>query len=432
MGTTAEYVMIDNEELEKLLASDAQKIIDDLYDERWGFRPRFEPTEDTFQKEIAANPFTILNHEKVRTYMEQILSNVREQQSHSQQRLHSGDRQEQIDEICKLYAWGQRRWQRWDTAKVFGGLSEDELALEAIKRGYHLRFDLDKSWDTMHEFLTGITLREKGDEAVLASAMPSIKRARSNASFPVGCVLSIEEARNAIHSMNKEVQLICRQVNHKFNKVYAETGDCPDDLRDLLASIEQLSRETSTASRALYISLMNIAALQKDNDDAAINANHAEFMAAEKCAQSIQSLSTNILLKIRASVLDEPELVMAKKLREEAIEIKQLLTKKVRERPWSLYFTQQPKDYKSISEGDLLSMAVSGGKDVPGLERHEASYVTVDHTRAIAALLESLTSDELARQHALSELADWEEFYQFKKFYLRAAQFGAGVLVFFH
>src|SRR5271170_1173777 len=179
MGTTAEYVTVTKPELEQLLSGALPSLPDDLYDERYGFTPRFAPTQDTFQQEVAANPLTLLDQTKVRSYVEQMFARVRQQQELSEQRLQSGDSEDKRDEICKLYAWGERLWRPGAVAADFGGLSEDQLALEATRRGHHLRFDLDKRWDTMHALLTGITLRERWNLAVLSRAQPWIEKAKN-------------------------------------------------------------------------------------------------------------------------------------------------------------------------------------------------------------------------------------------------------------
>ena len=84
-----------------------------------------------------------------------------------------------------------------------------------------------------------------------------------------------------------------------------------------------------------------------------------------------------------------------------------------------------------LPDDELLSLAVSGGTLCPGQNTHETTYLTVEQTRAIADVLTPLTSQELARKHHLSESEDSYDFYQFKKFYLRAASLEAGVLVYF-
>jgi hypothetical protein len=79
---------------------------------------------------------------------------------------------------------------------------------------------------------------------------------------------------------------------------------------------------------------------------------------------------------------------------------------------------------------DLLSSAVTGAQDCPGTNRI-TTYLSVEQTRAVAQLLKPLSSECLARRHHLSDIADSEgDFYQFRKFYLRAAELECGVLVY--
>src|SRR5262249_16863674 len=115
-------------------------------------------------QKLIAEAFASLDWSKVRSAMQtralDAFAQIKARKAHSADRLNSADRSIQLDELCRLYARDDWYWH--DKAEQLG-VSEDELAKEAEKRGLHLQFDLDKSWDQLHALLTGISLRERAD-----------------------------------------------------------------------------------------------------------------------------------------------------------------------------------------------------------------------------------------------------------------------------
>lgn len=206
--------MITEQELQQILADGAEKFLDDLRDEHHGSNQCIKNIQNTIKQESSVNSLTSLNLEKIRTLMtdlaKEAFSNVRQQQALSQQRIQSADRCEQLDELCRLYAKNDYSGWDWPEKAEALGLSEDELALQARKRGLHLCLDLDKQWNALHELLTGMTLKERRDQEALSRATSFIEQAKQNPAFPNGCVLDIEEARDVLQSVGKKIYRLRR------------------------------------------------------------------------------------------------------------------------------------------------------------------------------------------------------------------------------
>lgn len=458
--------MVSKQEMNRLLDGSAPTLADDLYDERYGFRTPFEPpTVDAFQAAIAANPLLMLDRGSVTGYVEQIMEKVRTQQALSEQRMHSGDPEEKLNEIIKLYAWGELSWSG-EVSREFGGLSEEELVAEAINRGHHLRLDLDKRWDAMHQLLTGMTLRERRKLTTLANAQEWIEKAKNNDSLPSDLVNEIESARNAIYGMDKEMQQYRNELACKLHAVDQESDEAlsADNVQAQLLSgvIQSAWRAPGT----LHRTLLQVAAMQKQIEEQDIGSFDAACKSAEarlqqsmnlvgapirssapvymtwaqlinglvesaKSARLIESILNDIVLRMRTRQLSDSELRTAMQVDAECQRLDTLLSVP----GWRNHFSSLAVTTISttrLSDADeLLSLAVSGGHLCPGPNAQEASYLTVDQTRAVADLLVPLTSQELSRKHHLRESEDSYDFYQFKKFYLRAASLEAGVIVYF-
>lgn len=432
MGITANYTTINKDELLLIMAGGAVQLVDDIYDDRYSFGPRFQPRDDSFQKEVAANPLVLLDYEKLKTNVEQMFANLREAQELSRKRLDSLDNEERIDEICKLYSRDERRRMPCDVPREFGGFTEDELVQECIKRGYRFWLDLDKRWDTMHELLTGVTLREQRDERVLEAAGFFLEQAEKSADLPDGVIRNLREARVSLMSATKLVNYSISHLETMVNETYQKSDDCPEEILDAYSTAQEIRSELAMALPALHRSLMNIAAIEKENDRSIFKANQNQLVTAGECAQSIQTISAEISGKARSNELTESDRELSRLIFQKAMDIRQCLTTSLRERPWLLYFGQY-EVAAPATDKDFLSLAVAGGKDAPGMpmNSHQPSFLTIEEVGAIADILRPLECKELAHRHNVPDLEEWDEFYQFKKFYVRASQLNSGVLVFY-
>jgi hypothetical protein len=479
--------MLTEPELHEILAGGAKKIINAIHDETFGANPNRKQNQDDVQKSIAdalssldasklrssleANPdlkqgqdpqkliteaLSSLDWSKVHSAMtaqvQEAFSQIHQRNARSQERLQSDDRSIQLDELCRVYA--RDTWD-WSVKAEYLGLSEDELVKEAQKRGLHLQLDLDKSWDQMHKLLTGITLRERAALARLSRAQPWIEKAKLNTSFPSRCVTDIEESRAAVQAAHEEMLQAWEKLEYRVQNLPPATDeDSPEEdaLRDLFQLVDDIvTRRVWSAPKSLYDTLLQVAALQKRNDEALIKRSADRLTEAAKLAKLIESSMMDLLIKLRASTLGEADQTLAKRVSDESDRLSNLLSV----RGWLLDFLEESTPYRppgSSDDTELLSIAVAGGTDIPDTDG--ASYLTLEQVKAIANVLERLTHDETVGveeggypgvqqlQAQLKEIAKAvgdlplvtrrpDNFDRFKAFYIRAAQNKNGVLVMF-
>lgn len=207
---------------------------------------------------------------------------------------------------------------------------------------------------------------------------------------------------------------------------------CNDELvrlAECAKSIQFLTIDVPVKLRIdeLRKSLMSIATLPADELDDYRTKLEDELNESEKCMISTESLINDIVVKSAASadtvVRLKTEYDRLSKLRE--------AIRNIDGAPLYHYLTYFPEDsmivrrIDSMSDADLLSLAVSGGKHVSG----SANCLSVDEVQAIAKVIQPLTSSELATRHDPFEMTGGEGFDEFKKFYLRAAKYQDAVLV---
>jgi hypothetical protein len=477
--------MLTEAELHEILAGGAKKIIDAIHDETFGASPNRKQSQEDVEKSIAdalssldtsklrsvleANPalkesqegpqmivdaLSSLDwskvHSAMQAHIEEAFSQIHQRNSRSRERLQSDDRSIQLDELCRVYA--RDTWD-WSVKAEYLGLSEDELAKEAQKRGLHLQLDLDKSWDQMHELLTGITLRERRDLAYLSRAQPWIEKAKLNASFPSRCVIDIEESKIAVEAARKEMYQAWKKLEYRvLNLPPATEEDSPEEdaLRDLFQIVNDIvTGKIWHTPETLYSTLMQIAAMQKRNDEALIKKSADKLRESAKLAKLIESSMTDLLMKLRAGTLGEADQKLATRVYDESTHLSNLLCV----RGWLLDFLEESTPYRppgSSDDTELLSIAVAGGTNIPDTDG--ASYLTLEQVKAIANVLEQLTHDETVGveegsypgvhqlQAQLKEIAQVADdlplvtrqpcmFDRFKAFYVRAARSNNGVLV---
>jgi len=113
MGRTIEYVRVTDQELEQILAGNANDLLDRISDAYHGI------------------DFAL-----------------------SERRLDSADGAERLDELCHLYSRCQLP-DVWYEKVTDLGLSEDDLMQESLKRGLHFWLDLDKQ----HRYLEPLLIQ---------------------------------------------------------------------------------------------------------------------------------------------------------------------------------------------------------------------------------------------------------------------------------
>ncbi len=479
MGTTAQYVMISETELQEILAGGAEKFLGNLRDEHYGSNQRLKNIDNAIKQASSVTCLASFDLENMRSLMtaaaQEAFSNLKQQQALSRQRLGSADPSERINELCKLYAKNDYPGLDWADRAEALGLTEDELALQAKQQGLHLCLDVDKQWNSLHELLTGITLRERRDEDALLRAKPFIDQSKLNPAFPNRCAIDLEEARVVVRSVCRKLYCLTQQLEANVPELHYPDHECPEnDVCDLIAALD--FGIIYSVQGKLFSNLMLVAALQKNNDVALIKSCGDELMELAECANSLQSLIIDVPVNVRVDELSESLMRMAALIKEEddyetelsenelnesaqCIKSTQLLITDIvvtfgaspdtlarirREHDrlsrleeairnkkgaprlhHSIYFPGDPALVQlidSMSDEDLLSLAVSGDKSLQG----DARCLTVDQVQAIAKVLQPLTSNELATKHSVCGFSVFDEF---KKFYLRAAQYRDAALV---
>jgi hypothetical protein len=388
MGIEAHYVMVTGSELQQLLAGGTEKIID-------GFRDEYSSLYGTQ------------------------LFNLND--------LRSAGRAVQLDMICKRYALGDSWWRA--QAEAFS-LSEDEIVEEAKRRGFHLWLDLEKKFADMDALLARLSLCQLGDPDPLSRALPSVEEAKCNPAFPGRWVIDIEESRNAVRGM---LDWVKRQAQAKLQAECPRMGDDLMDVADFYdVDADDLYDFLGMPVYELDSILRHVATMQADNDAALIKACQADLIGLAQCAKSIQSLLTNILAKLRANELSEAKSDMLLKVPAECHRLKTVLARMDTQRSAIRYFGEQPipdQPISSMSDKELLSIAVYARKRVPPGRWTNAAYLAIDEVRAIAKPLERLTYTEIVEnqdRHVGEKLFD-----EFKTFYVTAAEVQSGVLLLF-
>ena len=462
----ARYATISKDELERLLDGRAPNFLNDLQNERYYLlNSTAQSDAEEFLQESDGDSL-LFDEGKMKAFLQGIHHKLEKQSDLSNQRLQSADGNERLDEIIRLFALGKRPWSQGQDAQDFGGLSEDELVAEAQKRGLRMRVDV-RDWMVMHELVTGITVAEWMNSAALAKAQPWIEKAKCNPNFPSGCINRIENSVNAVCACIKEIRSVgsLADPSTASGENHAESNEVEQTKRSIQTELlDTILSRISMAEMTLPQCLLKIAVMEKRVNEmgiAAFDADarennrlerkaarvygcvstfHRKYMPWKACrngamesarlAQMIESKIKDLASKLRANILSGTELEAAARIEDECVRLERLISISDWEDVFETDLATETRT-ESMSAVALLSMAVTGGADCLNTDSplFPVTYLTIDQTRAVADVLEPLSSEELKRKHHQSDPAEPEVFYQFRKFYLRAAKLKSAVVV---